>query len=65
MAQSNRCVRLGFAGYRQEALTILNELEEPRTREYVSALLLAYGHVGLGQYVGGLFLAFAYLGLEL
>ena len=49
MPLCNLCLRLGFAGHREEALTILSELEQRRTGEYVSAVLLAYCHAGVGQ----------------
>ena len=49
MPLCNLCLRLGFSGHREEALTILSELEERRAKEYISAVLLAYCHAGLRQ----------------
>ena len=42
---------LGLAGQRQEALTILADLEQRRTQEYVGGVLLAYVNLGLGDHV--------------
>ena len=50
MALCNLCVTLSFAGHREEALTVLRGLEQRRTSEYISGVLLAYGHTGLGRH---------------
>ena len=39
----------GLSGHRQEALTILGDLERRRTREYFSSFWLATVNVGLGE----------------
>ncbi len=49
MPQCNLCLRLGFAEHPEEARNILSELEQRRATEYISAVLLAYCHAGLGQ----------------
>ena len=41
---------LGLAGERQEALTILADLEQRRTQEYVGGVLLARVSLGLGDH---------------
>ena len=41
---------LGFAGHRQEALTILGDLEERRSQAYVGGIHLASVCVGLGDH---------------
>ena len=41
---------LGLAGQKQEALTILDDLERRRSHEYVSCVLLSWVSVGLGDY---------------
>ena len=41
---------LGLAGQKQEALTILEDLERRRSQEYVGGVLLAYVSVGLGDH---------------
>ena len=41
---------LGLAGQRQEALTILDDLERRRSQEYVGGLLSAYVSLGLGDH---------------
>ena len=41
---------LGRAGRGHEALTILDDLERRRSQEYVSGVLLAEVHLGLGAH---------------
>ena len=41
---------LGHAGHRQEALTILGDLERRRTQEYFSGGLMAHVSLGLGEH---------------
>ena len=41
---------LGFAGHRQEALTILEDLERRRSQAYVGGVALAYASLGLGDH---------------
>ena len=40
---------LGVAGHRQEALTVLGDLERRRNHAYVGGVLLAWVSLGLGQ----------------
>ena len=41
---------MGLAGQKQEALTILEDLERRRSQEYVGGVLLADVSVGLGDH---------------
>ena len=41
---------LGFSGQREAAQTILNELVAQREQTYVQAALIAWIHIGLGEY---------------